>query len=263
MRNNIGMCALCKKRKVLTFEHIPPKAAFNSVPAKLVTGEKIMEDSERMPWDITGLRYSNQQQGMGKYSLCAECNNNTGTWYGNDYITIAQVIHHTLINDDLQKFNGLGIRKVYPLRFIKQVISMFCSINNFEDARIDELRTFVLEKDSVGINKSKYRVDMYITKSNYKKYAPLSVLVKRTTTGLESMALSEITAYPLGFVLYFDPSTTWKYDGINITNFGDCGFNDLADIEIPLCIKDANDILPTFYRSRGEVEKCIEYNKKN
>lgn len=77
------------------------------------------------------------------------------------------------------------------------------------------------------------------------------------------MALSEITAYPLGFVLYFEPSETWKYDGINITGFGDCRFNDLADIEIPLCIKDMNDIFPTFYRSREDVKKCIEHNKQN
>lgn len=263
MKKHVGTCALCKKWVDLTFEHIPPRAAFNSAPAKPITGEKIIGDNDRMPWDMTGLKYSNQQQGMGKFSLCAECNNNTGTWYANDYITVAKVIHHILWNDNLEDINGLAISGVHPLRFIKQVLSMFCSINNFDDSRINELRAFVMRKNAVGIDNSKYKIDMYITKSNLMKYAPLSVMIKSTHAGIESIALSEITAYPLGFVLYFNPSTTWKYDGIDITNFGNYRFDDLMNIEIPLCIKEMNDILPIHYRSREEIKKCIDHNKIN
>ncbi|MBP3477329.1 MAG: hypothetical protein J6K48_13600 [Lachnospiraceae bacterium] len=37
-----GKCALCIKEYELTFEHIPPRTAFNSTPVKPVTGNKIM-----------------------------------------------------------------------------------------------------------------------------------------------------------------------------------------------------------------------------
>ncbi len=43
----IGKNALCRKECDLTFEHIPPRTAFNSTPVKSVTGDKIIEDSER------------------------------------------------------------------------------------------------------------------------------------------------------------------------------------------------------------------------
>lgn len=257
-----GKCALCRKECKLTFEHIPPRTAYNSRPIKSVSGDKIMNDNERMPWEISGLYYTNQQQGMGKFSLCKKCNNNTGAWYGNDYSLVSHVMHHTLSEPIPDNINGIGIREVYPLRFIKQVISMFCSINNYQDERMDDLRDFVMNKTVVGLDKSKYKLCMYFTKSRLKKYAPLSVVIKMSDNNLESMALSEITAYPLGFVLYFNPTDTWKYDGIDITHFAECNYDYIADIAIPLCIKEMNDILPTFYRSQDDIKKCIEENKK-
>ena len=139
---------------------------------------------------------------------------------------------------------------------------MFCSINNFEDERIDTLRRFVTGKDAVGLDKSKYKVCMYLTRSKLMKYAPLSVIIKMKESAFESMALSEITAYPLGFVLYFDPTETFHYDGLDITHFADFEFNDVADIQMPFCIYEMNDFFPTYYRSKEEIQDCINENRK-
>lgn len=261
MGRRFGKCALCGAECELTFEHIPPRAAFNSTPAKPVTGEGLLND-DRMPWDTSGLHYSNQQQGMGKYSLCQTCNNNTGTWYGNDYRIVAGVVHSILKEPLEPQYNGFGIRNIHPLRFVKQVLSMFCSINNFDDKRINTLRDFVLDKNAVGLDKSKYKLCLYLTKSNLMKYAPLSVILRMGETGCEAMALSEITAYPLGFVLYFNPTDTFHYNGVDITHFADCKYDDVTDIEIPFCIYEMNDIFPTHYRSKEEIEQCIAENKK-
>ena len=157
MAKHFGKCALCGQECELTFEHIPPRAAFNSTPTKPVSGEELLDD-DRMPWDTTGLKYTNQQKGMGRYSLCPKCNNDTGSWYGDDYIIVAQIVHSILSKPIDPKYQGFGIRDIHPLRFIKQVLSMFCSINNFEDERIDTLRRFVTGKDAVGLDKSKYKV---------------------------------------------------------------------------------------------------------
>ena len=70
-----GKCALCGKEGKLSFEHIPPQAAFNTSPSRVVTGDKLLDDTHRLPWDMDGLRYSNLQQGMGLFSICEDCNN--------------------------------------------------------------------------------------------------------------------------------------------------------------------------------------------
>ena len=87
-------------------------------------------------------------------------------------------------------------------------------------------------------------------------------MLKMTEDGAESIALSEITAYPFGFVLYFNPTGTWKYHGTDITGFADVGYNDLATVEMPWCIEEMNDIFPEHYRSKEEIQKCIEKNRK-
>lgn len=260
--NHYGKCALCRQYTKLSFEHIPPEAAFNSKPAKPVRGDKLFSKGERMPWDVSGLRYENLQQGMGRYSLCEPCNNKTGSWYGNDYINIAHIIHHFFAKKPFPNPTGVEIREIYPLRFIKQVISMFCSINSNIDTVMYELRDFVLNKDKVGIDKNKYKICMYFTESNFVKYAPLSVLATFDDSGSEAIAVSEITAYPLGFILYFDPTDSRKYDGVDITSFADYGYDCSATIQLPFIVKEMNDIFPAHFRSREEIEKCVEENRK-
>ena len=265
MGRHYGRCALCGKECDLTFEHIPPRAAFNSTPARPVSGDKMIGDEDRMPWDTSGLRYDNLQSGMGKYTLCEDCNNNTGSWYGNTYVIIAQIIHSIISKPISQGVNGIGIKGVYPLRFIKQILSMFCSVNNIDDERINTLREFVLDKNTVGLDKRKYKLCMYLTNSHYMKYAPLSVLIRGFDGRLdhiESMAVSEITAYPLGFILYFDPSDTWEYDGVDITSFSDYGYDVEATIELPLCILEVNDFFPTYYRTKEEIIQTIDENNR-
>ena len=261
MGQHSGKCALCRNACQLTFEHIPPRAAFNSTPARPVSGEKLFHDDNRMPWDTEGLFYSNQQQGMGKYSLCKNCNNNTGAWYGDSYITFSRIVHSVLKDVIDEKHSGFGIKEVYPLRIIKQVLSMFCSINNVEDERINTLREFVLNKEATGLDRSKYKVCLYLTRSKLMKYAPISVVLRSSERGVESMALSEITAYPLGLILYFNPTDTWVYDGIDITSFSDCKYDAIATVEMPLCILEMNDVFPTFFRTKEDIVHYVESNK--
>ena len=144
------------------------------------------------------------------------------------------------------KYQAFGIRDIHPLRFIKQVLSMFCSINNFEDARIDVLRKFVIDQKAVGLDKSKYKVCMYLTKSNLMKYAPLSVVLRMGKTKCESLALTEITAYPMGFIVYFVPTDTFHYDGLDITHFASALASSLSSIFIFIIhIKFVNNIFAT------------------
>lgn len=51
------------KREGINFEHLPPNKAFNFTPTKSVNGEVFIHasaDKNRVPWDLSGLKYQNQ-----------------------------------------------------------------------------------------------------------------------------------------------------------------------------------------------------------
>ncbi len=90
----VGTCHICGQKKELTFEHIPPKAFFNNKTAKIIAGEeiiKIISRDDKMPWEMEDSKYNIQQKGFGGYTLCADCNNKTGKWYAQEYISFSKV----------------------------------------------------------------------------------------------------------------------------------------------------------------------------
>lgn len=267
MGSNFGKCALCGKECELTFEHIPPRAAFNSdrvrpVAGKVLMSKEVLEDHDRMPWDTSGLPYQNMQKGMGAFSLCADCNNNTGSWYGDAYVEFARIAHTAIHKLPVEENEQIVIKQQYPARIAKQILSMFCSINGPDDKALEPIRKFVLDRDAVGLDKAKFKLCMYFTKSNMMKYAGFTVLIKGLFDSPKSIVASEITAYPFGFILYLDPHEDWEYQGTDITACTDLGYDDVRNIVIPWRIEEMNDLFPEFLRSKDEIRQCIEENRK-
>lgn len=266
MRRHFGKCALCGKECELTFEHIPPRAAFNDKPVKGVSGEKFI-GLNRNPWEIEDLQYINLQRGYGKYSLCQECNNNTGSWYGDEYLLMVRAAYSLLAMSKEKPVYGIIIKECHPLRLIKQVLSMFCSINPLPDKRMEPLRSFVLNKNATGLDPTKYKVCMYFTDSSLLKLNGLSVIGHISETGCNAMAISEITAFPLGFLLYFDPKNGWEYNGIDITSFGQAEYDDKTEVTIPFIKLEVNSWISGDFRTKDEIIQCItesnEWEKEN
>lgn len=262
-KKRIGKCALCGNVGKLTFEHIPPKAAFNSNPVKPICGMTLISKGDRLPWDTAGLQYKNMQQGMGLHSLCASCNSKTGKWYGDAYRNFA-ALGAKLLEIDTNQYQGVEFENLYPLRIIKQVLSMFCSINPYHNLKIDDLRQFVLNRDDTHLDLDKYRICMYFTRSRMMKYCPSTVVVKsddKFATIFSSEMVSEITAFPFGFILYLDPIHGQHYEGIDISACTDKGYNEICNVRFPIVLHDVNTWLPTDFRSKAEVIKCIDKNK--
>ena len=292
-KHPIGYCSLCGSYGKLSYEHIPPEAAFNSSCVKMYTGAELLENNtERMPWEFHGLTYIQQQKGSGKYSLCESCNNNTGSWYGAAYLDMAQLIASALQHPEITTSQGIGVKDVYPLRFIKQILSMFCSVNDYEslyayanpaqvpdkeqlspflrnivashDALyeasflMDELRQFVLNRDAVGLNKKNFKVCMYLTRSPLIKFNSISASIHLEENTYD--IVSEITAAPFGFLLYVKPSKKIKCHGIDITTFSDFGYNDSCEVNFPVEILEMNTYFPADYRSKDEIEKAVAAN---
>lgn len=118
-QEHTGICHICGEYKKLTYEHIPPEAAFNSQRRKMSTVKELMENKKdnRAPWDIEGLKYKQFQQGTGFFTLCGECNSFTGAKYGVTY-------------SDFIKAIGAEILKI-PKRKAKTRVVFSCRTNKF------------------------------------------------------------------------------------------------------------------------------------
>lgn len=266
---HIGKCALCGKKRELTFEHIPPRSAFNWFPAKIVTSTTILRaiSTGSRPWDFSGLPYDDSQRGMGAYTLCKTCNNNTGHWYGADYVNFVLGIHCAMLTVQPQAGTSLTIEndKFRPLPVMKQVISMFCSLNH--SAIIGEkhraLREYVLDKTLNVFPKDQYRLGMYLFINGIQRRVPITVQIQ-TCKGKEPVmeALTEIATYPIGFVLYLEPNSDLKMPFADITALCECGYQEEYKVEIPLPVYQCNTLFPNDFRSQKEIERNINMAEK-
>ncbi len=252
-RKRRGKCALCGKECELTFEHIPPEKAFNKSSMKPVS----MMDSllyynthpQQSVFDMDGIHFYNLQRGHGLYSLCKSCNNMTGTYYGNEYVSIARSVGRILPIKG-ENDNCIIINEIYPLRFIKQVLSMFCSLN--ANTRIDDIRHFVLDKDTFGGLIGKYRVYMYFTNYVGRRYSSLQAVLRFDNHSI--ICCSEICHYPFGFVLCFNPEDDNLLDLLDITHFTEYGYDFNTSIELQYVYREANTAFPLDFRRREEIE---------
>ena len=253
----VGKCALCGQFCSLTYEHIPPKMAFNANPTFQFLGTDFIGENDRMPWDMKGLHFENRQQGSGKYSLCEKCNNNTGSWYADAYNQFAFATATMLCDSDSSKANTVIIKNLYPLRIIKQICSMFCSVNE-GFPQFDEIRSFVLNKERQHLDPKRCRISLYFTKSSTIKLLGLST-IGNIETGV-FCNVSEITAAPFGFLFYHDPTHMNHDSCYDITFFSSYRYDEICDIEFPLAVKEVNSWIPADFRSKQEIIE--QWNKR-
>lgn len=259
----IGKCHLCGRNTQLTFEHIPPEKANNSNGAHAILGDTLMQHigSTRDPWDLSGLRYKNLQRGMGGYTLCENCNNNTGAWYADDYIIFANAIGYVLTNKiDLQKAQAITIefKDIYPLRIFKQILCMFISTMHpeFLDAH-PELREFILNKESVNFNPKKFRMSMYILKEPRNGWSGLNAMLYDNSK-IKTVAYMDL--YPVGYILEIDPDE-YTFDYVaDISKMGtDFTYEDKSMLGITLNILERNTFWVGDFRSKEDI---LEQGKK-
>lgn len=259
MGKHFGKCALCGKECDLTFEHIPPRKAFNWIPEKTFSGDSIIRsvsDSDRKPWDFSGFKFENNQKGIGAYTLCQSCNNLTGTWYGDEYVTFAKAFHFIMVQEKPAPGEALCVKgRIKPLPVIKQVASMFCSINPYggTDSPIQSLRDFVLDKESKFLPKDKFRIGMYLFGGGIRRRCPYTVMCLSGFDNPEFVEVSEIATYPLGFMLYFDPNERLKMPCTDITTFSDFDYNEELNFEMTVPVHECNIIFPGDFRSKAEI----------
>jgi hypothetical protein len=218
-----GECSVCGNIGRLSYEHIPPRSAFNNKPIQIQNHINLFEKESFLFGKGTRLN-----KGLGAYTLCEPCNNNSGEWYAKDYADFANQAMTQMKTQDFT--NGLLSFQfeIKPLNIIKQVMMMFFSANKGSILSSDkELVDFVMKKENLTLPE-KYRIYLYYTLSSHRRMNGNFTI--RTENGQNSN-LSEINFLPFGFVLAIDSPPPNRFM-VDISDFSKMHYNKEMKLQI-------------------------------
>ncbi len=248
------ICKLCGQKAALSFEHIPPKSAYNKNKVKTYSGKQLI-GREQYPWVLDDLPYKQSQKGSGLHSLCQQCNNNTGTWYGNEYTKFVNAVLGILKQADNIKSNNFIQFKLFdfkPLAVFKQIMSFFCSTNTY-NVFDDGLRSFVMTPESNQFDDAKYRLYMYLVDPRKQSYSSWTGQMVCIRNDAKMYSCSEVIVPPFGYLIRFNDKKEFEYKECDITDFSKCEYSAKYDCEFRLRVFERNTFLPTDYRTKEEI----------
>lgn len=249
MSKHVGECHLCGDYGPLSFEHVPPRSAFNDRPVVLVEFNKAFG---LLPDDpIPKGRIS--QRGAGGYTLCGDCNSKTGRWYGNEFAQWCYQAAELLMRSEGKPSLIYGYH-LHPLRVIKQIITMFFSVNGsgFQRKHPD-LVEFILSKERRFLPE-KYGVWVYYNYEGRLRYQ--SGAVTWDIGEGRHWSFSEITFPPFGYVLTLDSEPPSR-ELFPIRHFGQYGFDDFRTMQLQPPVLPTYLIIPGDYRTKEEIQEHL------
>ena len=254
------ICRICLERDADSFEHVPPRKAFNDEPSRRYTLADWFAREEG------GLAAGHlEQRGAGGAVLCQRCNNNTGSWYGSELVHAARAGARILAESPLDqldeslepsyinvKFTQQANVGPHPLRLIKQIVAMLLATSQPEFSQANpQLGQFVLEKERTGLE------------ARYQLYLALFAGPNARTTGLavrvgilagHTLPLIEVAYPPFAYVLTID-AAPGAIETANITAMAEVGYRQRADLDLDLLVGFGHTPYPADYRTRAMVDR--------
>lgn len=247
-----GPCRICGDVGPLTYEHVPPRAAFNNRRVVVATGDNAMELGPYPPARGTIL-----QRGVGAYTLCGRCNNSTGRWYAPAFIEWCYQGMHVLIRSGGRP-SLVYLNYLLPLRIIKQIITMFFSVNGERFAASHpELVQFVMDKERRYLN-PKYRVFAYYNTAETGRRVGIAGRLDLKTR--QVIVMSEISFVPFGYLLTLG-SEPPDQRLLEITHFARYGYDEFEVAELRIPVLQTHLAIPGDYRTREEILKQAAFSK--
>lgn len=247
----VGICRICKKEKNLSFEHIPPRVAFNkntryySIPFdEFAKSPNFLEHKPKGKI---------MQGGIGFYSLCRECNSFLNDNYVRSFAKWANVGMD--INSKFEfDYIGLDINNQNPFRILKQILSMFLSMNDpwFSD-EYPELLEFVLNPNEKKLP-DKYRIYHYLNSEGQIRKMGWSVTNFYGT-------ICEFTFPPFGYVLNINNENDIDHL-TEITGWKNYTDERNHDFYIGLYKYPTYLPIPMDFRSKSEIQQKYDKYKK-
>jgi hypothetical protein len=251
----VGECHLCGHQARLSFEHVPPAAAFNDRAVVRLSGERVLREHRRgKP------RGPTEQRGVGSHTLCRRCNSRTGSWYG---LALSSWCRQGAAV--LEETHGTPTLAypyyIYPLRVLKEIAAMFFSVNDvaFRNCHMAEVRRAGPELAQVVLSRDRrctlppFRFFVYFTTSAPMRSIGWALKVSDGST----TNLSEITFPPFGYVMTADGDPPHR-DMEEITSFGLFGYDDFKMVHLRLPVLPVASPFPGDYRTEAEVGAAEE-----
>ncbi len=187
-----GKCRVCGANGPLTFEHIPPQAAFNDCPVVLHKWEEYEKGIGEGIY---------QKYGRGDYVLCEKCNNNTGGAYGAAFAQWCRAGFER-IHDVRGRKTCRYVGVIQPARVLKQLAVMFAATIGDEFAsRNPDFVKFILDKNETSLP-TKYGFHVFWYGGGGLRQTGLMASLKLDTS--KQTNLAEIVHPPFGYVLTLD-----------------------------------------------------------
>lgn len=239
-----GICHICGCHGKLSYEHVPPRAAFNDRPMVYYEMEKVVA---RHPENLPKGRVN--QRGSGAHTLCASCNNRTGSWYGNAFAEWAyQGMNVVAMTRGTDPHIFLHFH-IFPLRVIKQIVCMFFSANGDGWHKGQgELVDFVLSRNKRYI-RPEIRIYAFYTLTERPRR---SGVAGRFSLSGDRQVFSEISFPPIGYIMTIDSPPPHK--GLTeISSFANYGYNAWRNIPIKMDVLPVYSWLPSDFRSKDQM----------
>jgi hypothetical protein len=252
-RKVFGTCHLCGTNGELSYEHVPPEKAYNNYPLVAKAMDKLWGSVDSAKVKGTLFR-----RGAGAYTLCHACNNNTGSWYGADYIWwVKQGMEILTLTSHAPSLNYNFL--IYPLRVIKQIACMFFSVNSSEWGRKHSyLERLILSRKLRNIP-DEFKIYAFYAVGRAARQSNLSGLVN-IFDSRKSSTFSELAFPPFGYVLAYDNPP--HPDMLDITYFARYDYDDCKRLTLKLPVLPIISYFPGDYRSQAEIDSAIEANRR-
>ncbi|MFI5029972.1 MAG: hypothetical protein ACHQPH_04635 [Reyranellales bacterium] len=244
-----GPCCLCGVTGPLSWEHVPPQSAFNNQTVLLAEVKRLLG---RDWWpERHDVKTTQQQGGAGHYTLCPRCNNDTGSWYVRAYV---QLVRDAMPALQVAKAGDLAYvaANIRPLRVLKQLLVMFCSVcgPNFV---FPDMTRYLLNRESRDLPPGH---DVYLGLYDRTSFASRQAgLTGRLDLSGASCTYAEISFPPLTLVLAVNsPSSDPRL--MRVTWFNQFGFHDRWHGTLPLDCLQVNTAIPGTYSTREQIEQA-------
>lgn len=253
-KKEVGVCHICRTYGELSFEHVPPRAAFND---KRVIKVKFPQLISLGPDEI--VKGPIQQRGAGAHTLCPRCNHKTGRWYAHRFVNWCYQAMDILIRSR-GKPTLVYLNYLFPLAILKQIVTMFFSVNEDTFAKVNpDLVRFVLNRDAKYLP-PKFRFFVYYNIEGTFRYSPIGA-GGNLFSGKRFIVMSEITYPPFGYLMTVDSEPPDKRL-FEITHFSHYDYNEFQVMTLRLPTLPTYTYLPGDYRTKEQIIQALKEGVK-
>jgi hypothetical protein len=250
-------CRLCGSSEDLSFEHVPPRSAFNSERAEMLGLDAWLEREKG-----SSRRGTIMQRGSGVRTLCRRCNSRAGRLYVPELAKWTRVGRSVLsdnsaaVKDAEASREPMGIRlvikRVYPGRFVKQVVTMLLAIAplNLIEAH-PGLASYAREPDVARLPSG---VTLYLNLF----LGPLARFIGTAAVMREqdhaTYVVTELAYPPFAYAMVFgEPEEAPALAGCDITGYAREPIDRLANVEMLMQCGFGHTPFPLDYRSDAAI----------